>query len=63
VRSDSQAAMAPVIVRDLVLVEFCNSLLDAYFITSDPIEVSAVDSGSAGPGWSRTGGSFKCAPL
>ena len=55
----SQGPGVPVITRDLVVVEFYNSVLDAYFITSDPIEIAAVDSGSAGPGWLRTGGSFK----
>lgn len=55
----SWSAGPPVIVRDLIVVEFYNSLLDAYFITSDPLEITAVDRGSAGPGWSRTGGSFK----
>ena len=42
-----------------MVVEFYNTTLDHYFITSDPIEVTAVDSGNAGPGWTRTGGSFK----
>ena len=55
----SQGPGAPVIARDLVVTEFHNAVLDTYFITSDPLEIAAVDSGSAGPGWSRTGGSFK----
>lgn len=41
------------------VVEFYNSLLDNYFITADLYEASAIDNGSAGPGWSRTGNSFK----
>jgi hypothetical protein len=45
------AAAAPVI-------EFYNTALDNYFITADPIEAAAIDQGSAGPGWIRTGGTF-----
>ncbi len=41
------------------VVEFYNTNLDNYFITADAGEASAIDNGSAGPGWSRTGGSFK----
>lgn len=39
-------------------VEYRNSLLSHYFITSDPNEMAAIDRGEAGPGWSRTGGQF-----
>ena len=42
-----------------VAVEFYNTTLDHYFITADINEAAAVDSGSAGPGWSRTGNAFK----
>ena len=38
------------------VIEFYNTTLDNYFITADPIEAAAIDSGSAGPGWIRTGG-------
>lgn len=41
------------------VVEFYNTNLDHYFITADASEAAAVDNGSAGPGWSRTGYSFK----
>ena len=41
------------------VVEFYNTILDHYFITADAIEVAAIDNGSAGPGWSRTGDTFK----
>ena len=40
------------------VVEFYNSILDNYFITADPAEQVAIDNGSAGPGWSRTGNEF-----
>jgi uncharacterized protein (DUF1800 family) len=40
------------------VVEFYNATLDNYFITADPIEAAAVDSGGAGPGWARTGDTF-----
>ncbi len=41
------------------VTEFYNTNLDNYFITADANEASAIDSGSAGPGWSRTGNTFK----
>ncbi|MEP7084480.1 MAG: hypothetical protein ABI854_07045 [Betaproteobacteria bacterium] len=41
------------------VVEFYNSTLKHYFVTADPAEASAVDAGAAGPGWSRTGFTFK----
>lgn len=36
------------------LVEYHHAVLDHYFLTGDPAEVSALDSG-AQPGWARTG--------
>ena len=42
-----------------VVVEFHNDDLDHYFVTADAVEAAAVDAGAAGPGWSRTGLSFK----
>ena len=41
------------------VVEFYNSILDHYFITGDAHEADLIDNGAAGPGWSRTGESFK----
>ncbi|RFC36922.1 MAG: delta-60 repeat domain-containing protein [Candidatus Nitrotoga sp. LAW] len=41
------------------IVEFYNTHLDHYFITADAGEAAGIDSGSAGPGWIRTGNSFK----
>jgi Repeat of unknown function (DUF5648) len=40
------------------VVEFYNTNLDTYFLTADPNEAAAIDSGAAGPGWSRTGSNF-----
>ncbi len=37
------------------VVEFYNSKLDNYFLTSDAAEAAEIDKGSAGSGWSRTG--------
>jgi len=45
-------------VPGLPVIEFYNTPLDNFFITADPNEASAIDNGSAGPGWSRTGGQF-----
>ena len=41
------------------VIEFYNTNLDHYFITADSSEAAAIDGGSAGPGWSRTGNTFK----
>jgi hypothetical protein len=41
------------------VVEFYNTHLDHYFITADANEAAGIDGGSAGPGWIRTGNSFK----
>jgi len=39
-------------------VEFYNTVLDHYFVTTDALEALGIDAGSAGPGWVRTGRSF-----
>ena len=41
------------------VVEFYNTILDNYFVTANAAEQSAIAGGSAGPGWSVTGGRFK----
>lgn len=41
------------------VVEFYNTNLNTYFITADPNEAAAIDRGAAGPGWMRTGLTFK----
>jgi subtilisin family serine protease len=41
------------------VIEFYNTNLDNYFITANSSEAAAIDGGSAGPGWSRTGNTFK----
>ena len=48
------------------LFEFHNTTLNHYFLTIDPNEAAAIDSGAAGPGWvrtSRTIGAFRSAEL
>lgn len=39
--------------------EFYNTDLKHYFLTPDPAEAAFIDNGGAGPGWQRTGQSFK----
>ena len=41
------------------VVEFYNTTLDHYFLTADSNEATGIDNGSAGPGWRRTGETFK----
>ena len=40
------------------VIEFYNTLLDNFFITANASEAAAIDNGSAGPGWGRTGSTF-----
>ncbi len=49
------AATAP----DAMVVEFFNGILGHYFITASASEATGIDNGLAGPGWSRTGQTFK----
>ena len=39
-------------------IEWFNTILGHYFVTSGPEEIRYVDNGGAGPGWVRTGGQF-----
>jgi hypothetical protein len=41
------------------VVEYYNTTLRHYFISADAAEQAYVDTGGAGPGWVRTGDSFK----
>ena len=41
------------------VVEFHNIYLDHYFIAAGQDEIDIIDAGGAGPGWERTGESFK----
>lgn len=43
---------------EIDIIEFYNAQLGHYFITN-PAEAEIVDQGGAGPGWSRTGNTFK----
>jgi hypothetical protein len=55
----SVTAVFTQLVPAAMVVEFHNAALDHYFITANALEATAIDNGSAGPGWSRTGLSFK----
>ena len=44
-------------------VEYYNSDLNHYFMTSDPAEIAAVDAGRAGSGWKRTSYGFNVHPV
>ncbi|CAN5401395.1 hypothetical protein BH11PSE11_BH11PSE11_14690 [soil metagenome] len=49
-------ALAP---GQLLAEEFYNTTLNHYFTTADTAEKRSIDTGGAGPGWSRTGYQFK----
>jgi hypothetical protein len=47
---------------DIPVVEYYNVFLDHYFLTATPDEMDAIEHGSAGPGWVRTGWTFGAYP-
>lgn len=53
------ALSTPAIADTSTVVEFYNTNLGHYFVTADSNEAMSIDNGSAGPGWIRTGNSFK----
>lgn len=46
----------------LTVIEFRNSATNHYFVTASAGEAAAIDAGSAGPGWARTGNTFHVWP-
>ncbi len=51
-------SIGAVFTANTPVVEFYNSTLDHYFITANASETTAIDHGSAGAGWIRTGDVF-----
>ena len=49
----------PAFADTSTVVEFYNTTLNHYFVTADSNEAMGIDNGSAGPGWIRTGNTFK----
>jgi uncharacterized protein (DUF1800 family) len=43
-------------------VEYYNAILRHYFLTANAQEMAMIEAGGAGPGWSRTGGTFGVYP-
>lgn len=41
-----------------IAVEFYNTIIHHYFLSSEPAEIGGIEAGRAGPGWIRTGGQF-----
>jgi hypothetical protein len=54
----SMLAIGTVAAQTVTVVEFHNTKLNHYFVTADPGEASAIDAGTAGAGWVRTGQAF-----
>ena len=52
------AAPASTDSKRVTAIEFYNATLDHYVVISDPAEATTIDSGGAGPGWSRTGTTY-----
>ncbi len=51
-------AFAQTVEPRLTAVEFFNTTLNHFFMTTDPAEQTGIDKGNAGPGWVRTGLTF-----
>ena len=58
---DSGATRAPPPPDGRAAVEFHRAAVDHYFVSSDPVEIAALDAGFFA-GWSRTGMSFRVQP-
>ena len=58
------AAVAfPLLARPEPVIEYFNVGLGHYFLAMNPNEMAAIEAGSAGPGWVRTGFSFDAYPV
>ena len=55
----ARIALAQNTPTDTTVTEFYNDILNHYFVTANLAEAAAIDGGSAGPGWSRTGQTWK----
>ena len=60
--SPARAFLIPQPQPGVPVVEYYNADLHHYFLTSHADEMAAIDAGSAGPGWTRTGWSFLAYP-
>ncbi|MBK7473332.1 MAG: hypothetical protein IPI73_24565 [Betaproteobacteria bacterium] len=55
----ARIAVAQSTPSDTIVTEFYNSILNHYFVTANLAEAASIDSGGSGPGWSRTGETWK----
>jgi Repeat of unknown function (DUF5648) len=60
--TDLQSCAGGTLPHTATLIEYHNSILDHYFMTLYGSEADGIDHGAAGPGWSRTGVTFKVYP-
>ena len=51
--------LVPAFAADVAVVEFRNAVLGHYFMTASAAEAAGIDAGAAGPGWSRTGSTWR----
>jgi hypothetical protein len=58
----ARAFWIPTPLPTIPVVEYHNIHLDHYFLTATPQEMDAIERGSAGPGWTRTGWTFGAYP-
>ena len=55
----ARIAVAQNTPTDTIVTEFYNNILNHYFVTANLAEAASIDSGGSGPGWSRTGETWK----
>lgn len=53
----------PIFASPQPVIEYFNVGLGHYFLAMNPNEMTAIEAGSAGPGWVRTGFSFDAYPI
>jgi hypothetical protein len=51
----NSGAVSAAAAADWTATEYYNSILDHFFVTAADIERNFIDTGNAGPGWTRTG--------
>jgi fermentation-respiration switch protein FrsA (DUF1100 family) len=56
---DVHRPLATGIPGEAMVVEYYNAALDHFFIAAGAGEIASIDAGGAGPGWARTGESFR----
>ena len=60
---NGRACLSPPVDQAMQFVEFYHGNLDHYFYSGDASEIAAIDAGTVGAGWARTGKFFRAATM